>query len=31
MMKKNYQMWKDIYEAEYQMPLYYTTVSDTDK
>lgn len=25
MMKKNYEVWKDIYEKEYQIPLTYTT------
>jgi len=25
MMEKNYKIWKDIYEKEYQMPLRYTT------
>ena len=27
MMQKNYSLWKDIFEAEYHMPLTYTTVS----
>ena len=30
MMKKNFRLWKEIYENEYQMPLMYTTVSDKD-
>ncbi len=28
MMRKNYQLWKDIYETEYDMPLIYSTASD---
>ena len=28
MMYKNYEMWKEIYETEYHIPLSYTTTED---
>ena len=28
MMKKNYELWKEIYEKEYHIPISYTTVND---
>lgn len=29
LMDKNYELWKDIYEREYNEPLYYTTEKET--
>ena len=31
MMKKNYELWKEIYEAEYHIPLSYTTSGNMDQ
>ena len=31
LMNRNYNLWKDIYETEYHMPLVYDTVNDADQ
>ncbi|MBR6046201.1 MAG: 1-acyl-sn-glycerol-3-phosphate acyltransferase [Ruminococcus sp.] len=30
MMQRNYELWKEIYETEYQIPLYYTTAGEAE-
>ena len=31
MMKKNYELWKQIYESVYHIPLSYTTQENTEQ